>query len=96
MCKSCEKSVNELGTDMGKTRRFPTAISLIFNELRISQVCAQLFLSLSYVVMHIKFSLNQSVGELFSTVSTPLTTKTTKLKLNEVVITINSARSTTP
>lgn len=86
MCKSCENSVGVAGTDMGISRFFPTAVSLKFNELRINRFYAQLIQAFTRIVMHIKFSLNRSVNLFFSTVSTILTIKSTKLNLDEIVI----------
>lgn len=93
MCKSCVLAAYNLVRYGGISfALFPT-ISLKFNVGGISALLIRAYELSYHLLVHIKFSLNQSVFSKLSTVSTHPTIETTKLKFNKIII-IKEVRKT--
>ncbi len=86
MLKYCGLAAQNHWENLRISTGFYPAVFYKLKNLRISKVCAQAFKLPTSIVVHIKFSLNGSVGGCFSTVSTQPTIKTTILNFNELVI----------
>jgi hypothetical protein len=94
MYKSCVLSADKASKTSCINLAFCTVGSLKFNDLRTSTYFYKYFKPVVRLFVHIKCSLNSSVDEMFSTVSTRPTIDATNLILNNLYIVRN--RRTAP
>jgi len=86
MFKSCVQAGDRLRITVGITSGFYTAGLSQIKFMGKNRFYTQLYQQLTRPLLHIKFSLNSSVKNYLSTISTPPTIKPTKLIFNEIVI----------